>query len=405
MSAITDPATVVHDDRLAKRNAVVLAIAQALSGGNNAVIVSTGGIVGAMLAPDRGMATLSITMMVVGMWAGTLPMGFLAANFGRRFALQTGTAIGMLAGLVSCIAVMRGSFALFCFGAFCGGLYAAGHQSYRFAATDTASEQFRPKAVSWVLAGGVFASVIGPQLIIYTQNLWQPYLFAASYIGQAMFAALAGVVLIFLKIPRPAARKHGSGGRPLMEIALTRRFLIAVICGVASFAMMNLVMTSAPLAMVDCGHSVTDATLGLQWHMLAMFAPSFFTGSLIQRFGVNRIVLTGFSLMVASALVSIAGITVAHFWTGLILLGLGWNFAFIGATTLVTKCHRPEERNKVQAFNDFLIFGSMAVGSFASGKILATLGWIAINEVLIPPVLAASVLLIWLALRERRGVA
>ena len=154
--------------------------------------------------------------------------------------------------------------------------------------------------------------------------------------------------------------------------------------------MMNLVMTSAPLAMVDCGHSVTDATLGLQWHMLAMFAPSFFTGNLIQRFGVNRIVLTGFSLMVASALVSIAGITVAHFWTGLILLGLGWNFAFIGATTMVTKCHRPEERNKVQAFNDFLIFGSMAVGSFASGKILATLGWIAINEVLIPPVVAAA---------------
>ena len=166
---------------------------------------------------------------------------------------------------------------------------------------------------------------------------------------------------------------------------------------------MNLVMTSAPLAMVDCGHSVTDATLGLQWHMLAMFAPSFFTGSLIQRFGVNRIVLTGFALMIASALVSMAGITVAHFWTGLILLGLGWNFAFIGATTMVTKCHRPDERNKVQAFNDFLIFGSMTIGSFASGKILATLGWIAINEVLIPGLLAAGALLIWLALRASKA--
>ena len=405
MSAIAEPAAVVPDDRLAKRNALVLAVAQALAGGNNAVIVSTGGIVGAVLAPDRGMATLSITMMVVGMWAGTLPMGWLAANHGRRFALQTGTGVGILAGLASCAAVMLGSFVLFCFGAFCGGLYAAGHQSYRFAAADTASEHFRPKAVSWVLAGGVFASVIGPQLIIYTQNLWQPYLFAASYVGQAVFAALSGVVLIFLKIPRPVARKQGSGGRPLMEIALTQRFMIAVVCGVATYAMMNLVMTSAPLAMVDCGHSVTDATLGLQWHMLAMFAPSFFTGSLIQRFGVNRIVLTGFALMIASALVSMAGITVAHFWTGLILLGLGWNFAFIGATTMVTKCHRPEERNKVQAFNDFLIFGSMTIGSFASGKILATLGWIAINEVLIPPVLAAAALLMWLALRERRKVA
>jgi predicted MFS family arabinose efflux permease len=402
MSAIAEPSKVVADDRLAKRNAVVLAVAQALAGGNNAVIVSTGGIVGAVLAPDRGMATLSITMMVVGMWAGTLPIGWLAANYGRRFALQSGTAVGILAGLISCAAVMVGSFALFCCGAFCGGLYAAGHQSYRFAAADTASEQFRPKAVSWVLAGGVFASVIGPQLIIYTQNMWQPYLFAASYIGQAMFAALAGCVLIFLKIPRPAVRKHGSGGRPLAEIARTPRFIIAVICGVATYAMMNLVMTSAPLAMVDCGHSVTDATLGLQWHMLAMFAPSFFTGNLIQRIGVNRIVLTGFALMIASALVSMAGITVAHFWTGLILLGLGWNFAFIGATTMVTKCHRPEERNKVQAFNDFLIFGSMAMGSFASGKILAILGWIAINQVLIPPVVGAAALLLWLALRERR---
>ena len=405
MSAIAEPATVVTDDRLAKRNTLVLAIAQALAGGNNAVIVSTGGIVGAVLAPDRGMATLSITMMVAGMWAGTLPIGWLAANYGRRFALQSGTAVGILAGLISCTAVMIGSFALFCFGAFCGGLYSAGHQSYRFAAADTASEQFRPKAVSWVLAGGVFASVIGPQLIIYTQNLWQPYLFAASYIGQAVFAALAGCVLIFLKIPWQTARKHGSGGRPLAVIARTPRFLIAVLCGVATYAMMNLVMTSAPLAMVDCGHSVTDATLGLQWHMLAMFAPSFFTGSLIQRFGVNRIVLTGFLFMVASALISMTGITVTHFWTGLILLGLGWNFAFIGATTMVTKCYRPEERNKVQAFNDFLIFGSMAIGSFASGKILATLGWIAVNAVLIPPVAAAAALLLWLTLLERRIAA
>ncbi len=405
MSAVAEPAFAIVDDRLAKRNALVLAIAQGLSGGNNAVIVSTGGIVGAMLAPDRGLATLSITMMVIGMWAGTLPVGWLAAAYGRRFALQTGTAVGVAAGLISCAAVLVSSFALFCLGAFCGGLYAAAHQSYRFAAADTASEQFRPKAISWVLTGGVTASIIGPQLIIFTQNLWPPYLFAASYIGQAVLAALAGCVLFFLKIPHPASRRQAANGRPLLEIARTRRFIVAVVCGVAAYAMMNLVMTSAPLAMVDCGHSVTNATLGLQWHMIAMFAPSFFTGNLILRFGLTRVILTGLALIVASALISIAGITVAHFWTGLILLGLGWNLAFIGATTLVTQCHRPEERNKVQAFNDFLIFGSMAVGSFASGKILATLGWVAVNEIVIPPVLAAAALLIWLALRERRRPA
>jgi MFS family permease len=401
MTSVAESAAAIVDDRLAKRNALVLAIAQGLSGGNNAVIVSTGGIVGAMLAPDRGLATLSITMMVLGMWAGTLPVGWLAAKYGRRFALQTGTAVGMAAGLVSCAAVLVSSFALFCFGAFCGGLYAAAHQSYRFAAADTASEHFRPKAISWVLTGGVAASILGPQLIIFTQNLWPPYLFAASYIGQAILAALAGGVLFLLKIPRPASRQQAAAGRPLLEIARTRRFIVAVVCGVAAYAMMNLVMTSAPLAMVDCGHSVTNATLGLQWHMIAMFAPSFFTGSLILRFGLTQVIMSGLALIAASALISIAGITVAHFWAGLILLGLGWNLAFIGATTLVTQCHRPEERNKVQAFNDFLIFGSMAVGSFASGKILATLGWAAVNQIVIPPVLAAAALLIWLALRER----
>ena len=405
MSAVAETQSIVTDDRLAKRNALVLSVAQALSGGNNAVIVSTGGIVGAVLAPDRGLATLSISMMVLGMWAGTLPVGWLAARYGRRFALQTGTFVGVLAGLISCVAVLQGSFALFCFGAFCGGLYASGHQSYRFAATDTASDAFKPKAVSWVLAGGVFASVIGPQLIIFTKDMWQPYLFAASYIGQAMFAALAGIVLIFLKIPAPPARKQGNAGRPLFTIARTPRFITAVVCGVAAYALMNLVMTSAPLAMVDCGHSVNDATLGLQWHMLAMFAPSFFTGSLILRFGVTSVVLTGLGLILLSAVIGIAGITVAHFWTALVLLGLGWNFAFIGATTMVTQCHRPEERTKVQSFNDFLIFGSMAIGSFASGKLLATLGWVAVNEVVFPPVLAAAVLLIWLTLRGRRQPA
>jgi MFS family permease len=190
-----------------------------------------------------------------------------------------------------------------------------------------------------------------------------------------------------------------------MEIARTPRFVAAVICGVAAYTMMNLVMTSAPLAMIDCGHSVTDATLGLQWHMVGMFAPSFFTGGLIQRFGVNRMVLTGLGLILVSAIISIAGITVAHFWIALTLLGVGWNFAFISATTIVTQCHRPEERYKVQSFNDFLIFGSMALTSFASGLLLSTLGWAAVNQVVFPPVLAAAALLIWMAMRTRRKTA
>ena len=406
MSALAEASVVAVDDRLAKRNALVLAVAQALAGGNNAVIVSTSGIVGVVLAPDRTLATLSASMLVVGMWLGTLPVGMLAARYGRRFALQVGTAAGILSGLISCVAVLQGSFALFCFGAFCGGFYAAGHHSYRFAAADTASDAFRPKAISYVLAGGVMAAFIGANLIIATKDLWQPYLFAATYLAQSALALLAGATLMFLKFPKGVAKARNYGaGRPLLEIARTPRFVVAVICGVAAYMLMNLMMTSAPLAMVDCGHSVNNAMLGTQWHMLGMFAPSFFTGGLIVRFGVERIVLTGLALTFLSAVVGLAGTSVWHFWIAVTLIGVGWNFAFIGATTIVTQCHRPEERYRVQSFNDFLIFGSMTISSFASGALLAQLGWTAVNVVVFPPVVVAAVMIAWIVLRQRRQPA
>jgi MFS family permease len=405
MSALAEP--IVYgtiDDGLARRNAMVLAVAQALAGGNNTVIVSTASIVGAVLAPDKGLATLPITAMVIGMWFGTLPVGWLARRFGRRFALQTGSAFGILSGLISYSAVVNGQFWLLLVGTFCGGLYAAAHNSYRFAAADTASEAFRPKVVSWVLAGGVFAGVIGPQLVIFTKDLLPPHMFAASYLGQSACALLAAIVLMFVKMP-PLAATQVDNARPLAQIVRAPRFIVAVACGMASYAMMNMVMTSAPLAMVGCGHSVTDATLGIQWHVLAMYAPSFITGSLIARFGVERITGIGLGLIALTAVVGLAGITVAHFWSALVLLGVGWNLAFIGATTMVTQCHRPQERNKVQAFNDFLIFGSMAISSFSSGQLLEYLGWAAINEVIFPTIFVVGAMLLWLSLRKRAAVA
>jgi MFS family permease len=405
MSAVAEPITRAHiDDNLARRNAMVLAVAQALAGGNNTVIVSTASIVGAVLSPDKGLATLPITAMVLGMWLGTLPVGYFARAFGRRFALQTGSLFGMASGLISYGAVMNGNFWLLLVGTFCGGLYAAAHQSYRFAAADTASEAYRPKVVSWVLAGGVFAAVIGPQLVIFTKDLLPPYLFAASYLGQSACAVLAALVLQLVKVP-PIVDRRLATGRPLAEIVRAPRFIVAVACGVASYYMMNMIMTSAPLAMIGCGHSVTDAALGIQWHVLAMYAPSFVTGSLIARFGVERITGIGLGLIALTAAVGIAGITVAHFWSGLVLLGLGWNLSFIGATTMVTQCYRASERNKVQAFNDFLIFGSMAIGSFSSGQLLEYFGWTAINEVIFPTIFVAGALLIWLTLRKRAGAA
>jgi len=401
MSAIAEPIPhAAHDDRLARRNALVLAAAQALAGGNNTVIVSTSSIIGSILAPDKGLATLPITFMVFGMWAGTLPVGALARRYGRRFALQTGSVFGIASGLISYFAVMHGSFWILLAGTFCGGLYAAAHQSYRFAAADTASERFRAKAVSWVLAGGIFAAVLGPQLVIWTKDILSPHLFAASFLGQSACALLAAAVLQFVRIPHIKPQAHHET-RPLGDIIRQPRFVVAAACGMAAYAMMNMVMTSAPLAMVGCGHSVTDATLGIQWHVLAMYGPSFFTGGLIARYGVERITSIGLGLIVLTAIVAITGVTVAHFWSALVLLGVGWNFAFIGATTLVTQCHRPEERTRVQSFNDFLVFGAMAVSSFSSGQLLETVGWAAINEVVIPVVIVVFALLMWVRMRTR----
>ena len=403
MSAIAEtPFDAAAGDRLAKRNALVLATGQALAGANNTVIVATGSILGVMLAPDKSLATLPVSTMVLGIWAGTLPLGFLAKRYGRRTAYVSFAACGALAGLIGYLAITRASFWLYLAATFFGGLYAASHMSYRFGAADTASKEFKPKAVAWVMAGGLFAAILGPQLVIFTKDLMPPYLFAVSYIGQGAFAVVAGlIILLFFRAPSPVEEPSRGRGRPLGEIMRQPRLIVAVVCGVASYALMNLMMTSAPLAMFDCGHSVTDAALGIQWHVFAMYAPSFFTGSLILRFGVARVTAAGLIVLALSAVVGLAGITVAHFWTALILLGIGWNLAFVGATTMVVECHRPEERNKVQAFNDFLIFGTMAGGSFVSGSMLANYGWYLVNVVMFPVVAVAGVMLLWLTLRER----
>ena len=400
MSAIAEPA-IVSDDHLAKRNALVLALAQALAGGNSVVIVGTAGIVGGMLA-DRAFATVPVSTYVLGMWIGTLPVGLISKKFGRLAAFELGALCGTIAGVLCCLAVLQSSFGLLCAGTLFGGFYAAVHQSYRFAAADTARDAFKAKAISWVMAGGMFSAFVGPQLVIVTKDLWPPHLFAASYLAQAGVAILSGLVLLLVRIPRVVETdRHLPGGRPLIEIFRQPRLIVAVVCGVASYSMMNLVMTSAPVAMLDCNHSVTDAALGLQWHVLAMFAPSLFTGTLITRFGTDRVAGCGLAIIAAGALLALTGITIWHFWAALVLLGIGWNFAFVGATALVTLCHRPNERNKVQAVNDFLVFGSMALGSFSSGALLARYGWNMVAEVVLPVVLVAGVLLVGVNLMAR----
>lgn len=384
-----------------KGNVIRLAIAQALAGANSTVIYATGAILGDALAPDKALATLPVSLLVVGMAASTLPTGAIARRYGRRAAFMAGTACGVLVGLLSAAAICLGSFWLFCAATFFGGVYQAVVLSFRFAVADGVRPERRARAMSVVMAGGVFAGVLGPQLVTFTMNLWQPYLFAATFIAQAGVALVSAFVLWGVDLPRPTAA-DAAPGRPVGEIVRQPRFVAAVVCGAVSYMLMTLLMTSAPLAMKFCGLPQETANLGLQWHVIGMYGPSFFTGRLITRFGAPRVVTTGLLLIAVSAAVGLAGTGMSNFWLSMALLGVGWNFGFLGASALVLECHQPEERTRVQSLNDFLVFGTMVVATFASGGLLTSYGWTMVCWISLPPLLLA-----WFALiitRSSRAV-
>lgn len=361
-------------DSVQRSNILRLTLAQALAGANAVVIFATGAILGHELAASKALATLPISIFVVGMAACILPAGAIARRHGRRAAFLAGTGCGVLTGLLAAVAVVLASFWLFCLATFLGGAYAAVVLSFRFAAADGVSPELRAPALSLVMGGGVAAGIVGPQLVTHTMQLWPQQLFLATFLAQAGVAALAALVLLGVRLP-PLATAELPAGRPLASIARQPLFITAVVCGAVSYMVMNFLMTAAPLAMRLLGHSQESANLGLQWHVIAMYAPSFVTGWLINRVGIRRMIAAGLLLSALSAAAGLTGTTVAHFWLTLILLGVGWNFGFIGASALVLECHRPEETTQVQSLNDFIIFGTMAVGSFASGGLLAAYDW------------------------------
>lgn len=375
-----------------------LSLAQALAGANSTVFYATGAIIGDKLAPSSMLATLPISLFVVGMATCTLPAGRIANRYGRKAAFMAGTGAGVLAGLIAMIAVIVGSFWLFCVSGILGGAYAAVVLSFRFAAADGMEKARRARALSLVMMGGVAAGIFGPQLVTWTMNLWSAHLFAATFLAQAAVAAVSAIVLLGVRLSPPTAADI-NGGRPLMQIATQPRFVAAAISGAVTYMLMNFLMTAAPLAMHMCGHSQESSNLGLQWHVIAMYAPSFFTGSLITRFGAGRIATLGLILTGLSAAVGLAGIDVAHFWASLTLLGVGWNFGFLGASALVLECHTPQEKNRVQSLNDFIVFGLMAIGSFSSGGLLSTYGWDTVLWVSFVPLALALIALV-IAMRK-----
>ena len=391
------------NDTIAKHNAVVLAMAAAFGSASPSIVIALGGLVGQSLAEDKTLATLPVSLINLGLAAGTIPAAMLMRRVGRRTGYLVGATIGLIAACIAAYGIASATFVIFCIGTFVSGFYGSFVQSYRFAATDAASEGFKAKAISWVMVGGLAAGVIGPQTVIWTRDALPSAPFAGGFIGQALLALISIPILTALR-PTPVSATPKAGGRPLSEIMLQPRFIGAVAAGLVTYGLMSCVMTATPIAMVGCGHSVATATLGIQWHILAMFGPSFFTGQLIARYGKEPVTIAGLLLIAAAAVVGLSGISVGHFWLALVLLGIGWNLGFIGATALVTDCYRPEERAKVQAANDFLVFGSVAVASFSSGTLLNTGGWETVNWLVVPPV-AVALALMALLLKARRSAA
>lgn len=399
MSQSNDQSTIA-----AKRNALTLSAMQALGGTNPAIIVAVGGLAGQQLASRPELSTLPISLYHLGLALGTIPAAMIMRRIGRRGGYLIGAMLGVLGGLVASYGIFANLFAVFCVGTVLAGLYASYVQSYRFAAADGADAEFRPKAISWVLAGGLLAAFIATQAVIHTRDIGIATPYAASFIAQAALTLLAVPLILMLK--RTTARTQATGslpaGRPLWQIARAPYFIISVGTGVVSYGLMTLIMTATPLAMQSCGHSLTDSTLAIQWHILAMYGPSFFTGNLIKRFGKINVAIIGLLLIAAASFIALTGLSVHHFWLALILLGLGWNFGFIGATAMITDCYEPSEKNRVQALNDLLVFGSVAASSFSSGQLLAAEGWTMLNLLVFPVVATILVALLWLRLHQRR---
>ena len=392
----------MHTDNNTRRNMGLLVAAQSLGGASPPIIISLGGLVGQQLSSNPTASTLPVSIYQLGLALSTLPAAWLMNRLGRRHAYVLGALLGVLSGVIAAQGIAHSDFVTFCIGTALAGFYAACVQSYRFAAIDiVGAPELQAKAISLVMVGGLIAAIIGPQVVIWTRDALPATPFAGSFYSQAALALLALPLLMGLRLPPPQAKNAAapSDARPLREIIQSPQFVTACAAGVVSYGLMAFLMTAAPMAMVGCGHSVGEAALGIQWHVLAMFAPSFFTGKLIARFGKRRITALGLIMIAMAGGLALLGLELLHFWGALILLGVGWNFGFIGATALLTECYRPAERAKVQAFNDFLMFGTVAVASFGSGELLHTAGWNGINYGMLPLV---AVVLLMLGLQARR---
>jgi MFS family permease len=398
---------VTDGDRRARRNVVVLVLAQAVLGAQMPMLFTIGGLAGQSLASNICFATLPITLIVMGSMLAATPMAAAMQRFGRRAGFVLGALAGALGGAVGAYGLYIASFPIFLLGSLITGVYMSAHGFYRFAAADTASDAYRPKAISYVMAGGLAAAIFGPQLVKLTADAYVVP-FIGTYLA-IIVLNLAGAFLFFgLDIPKPPAPgADSSKGRSRWELLTTPRIAVAVICATVTYALMNLVMTSTPLAVVGCGFTTGHAADIVTAHVLAMYVPSFFTGHLIARFGNQRVMATGLLILALAGSAALSGVALENFFVALVLLGLGWNFGFIGATSMLAGEHTPEERGRMQGLNDLIVFAGVTIASLSSGGLMncsggtAEEGWAAVNFAMAPFLFLAGAALIWLMLRPK----
>lgn len=386
------------------RNVALLCATQALLFTNNTILISINGLAGYALAADKSLATLPVTAYVVGAALTTMPVSQLMRRVGRVNGFSIGTLIGILGSLICGFAVYSHDFWLLCAGTLVMGIYNASGQYYRFAAADVASSDFKSKAISLVMAGGLVGGILGPQTSKMTKDIL-PAEFLGSYLALIGFCVVALTLQRMMDIPRLTAAEQKDQGRPLAEIARQPAFIVAVLSAMIGYGVMNLLMTATPLAMKSCAHPFSDAAFVIQWHVIAMFAPSFVTGSLIKRFGVRTIMFTGVLLSLCCVAIALAGVEVMHFWVALMLIGVGWNFMYLGGTTLLTETHAPAEKAKVQGANDMAVFITMAISSASSGWLFTAKGWEIMNYGAIPFLLAVGMAILFLKSRTPARVA
>lgn len=384
--------------RSARRNVALLTVAQAILGSAAPMAFSAGALVGyELLGDDKSLATLPLTGFNFGVAIGAVVVATASRFLGRKLSFMFGALVLGMGGLVATLALFRSDFWLFAAGLLLIGLSGGFTQKIRFAAADASPSFYKGKAISWILAGGIVSAVLGPQLAIWAKDYFAPVTFAGTFLALAPLAVCAVVVLTFLRLPQAPVGHERSDqpARPLREIVLTQRFITGLVCGIGSYALMTFMMTGAPLAMViGCGMPTELATLGIQWHVIAMFAPSFFTGMLIARHGAEKIVALGLVVLMACAVIAHMGVELWNFWGALILLGVGWNFGFIGSTAIVAASYRPQEADKVQGFNDIVLFGVVALSSFSSGRVFSAYGWNVMNLAVWPVTLLCLALIL-----------